>query len=133
MRHLALPCFASAVGFVALLSCSQAPPPQPAPRENPFARDSVVSMCLRGDTTALLLADRKTGRTRTERWIQDRHGRVVDLVTGRTVMDSAEASRLQYGSLLRQQRELEARTADLARRTGATLPVEQACGVAPGD
>lgn len=79
----------------------QAPVPV-APQVSP---DSVLALCTRGDTTVLQLRNRNTGIVRNERWLLTGQGSVVDVTSGRLVMDSAEVSRVKYRDILAQQRQ----------------------------
>jgi hypothetical protein len=90
-------------------------------------RDSVESVCVRGDTTTLLLRSRVNGKRHLQRWLFRENGGVVDLSTGRQVMDSAQVARTGIRELFRQEAALDAQEADLARRAGTSVPTEPAC------
>lgn len=89
--------------------------------------DSVLSVCLRGDTTAVELLNRNTGAKRDERWVVSPHGDVMDAASGRMVMDSLEAERFSYRAMLDRQRALVAKMTDLAQKAGEPVPPDPNC------
>jgi hypothetical protein len=87
----------------------------------------VESICVRGDTTTMLLRSRANGKRRLQRWLFTPDGGVLDLTTGRTVMDSAQVARSGIRELVQQEVLLDEKESELARRSGASVPVPAAC------
>lgn len=115
------------VSVAAACASSHPPAVQPRVSRSPFAADSVLSVCLRGDTTAVELLNRNSGAKRHEQWIISPHGDVIDVTSGRTVMDSLEAERFDYRSMIDQQRTLVAKMTDLAKKAGEPVPADPNC------
>ena len=120
---------AGLVVVVVAAACASSHPPavQPRATRNPFAVDSVVSVCLHGDTTAVVLLNRNSGVRRHERWIISTRGDVVDVASGQTVLDSLEAARFDYRSMIEQQRALVTRMTELATKAGEPVPPDPNC------
>lgn len=109
-------------------ACSSRPPTvKPQVSRNPIAADSVVSVCLHGDTTAIQLLNRGTGSRRDERWVVSPRGDVVDVASGRVVMDSLEADRFSYRAMIDQQRALVEKMTALAKEAGQPVPPDPNC------
>jgi len=109
-------------------SSSRTPPPAAVAKRAASAgpADSIESICMRGDTTRMLVRNRRTGKRRLEQWLFTARGSVVDLNTGLQLMDSTQAASTGVRDLFRQQQELDARTAEL---TGKPQPVPEACTI----
>ena len=129
LRPAVLLSTAGIVISVVAAACASPRPPavQPRASRNPFAVDSVLSVCLRGDTTAVELLNRDSGVKRHERWIISPHGDVIDLASGETVMDSLEAERFNYRLMIDQQRALVAKMTELATKAGEPVPPDPNC------
>ena len=127
---VSIPVAIAGAAIVAVAAACASPRPahvQPRATGNPFAVDSVLSVCLRGDTTAVELLNRSSGAKRHERWIISPHGDVIDVESGETVMDSLEAVRFDYRSMIDQQRALVAKMTDLAAKAGEPVPPDPNC------
>ena len=130
MRSHPLAIIAAFLGATALAACassSSRTPPSTAVAERAAPAgpaDSIESICMRGDTTRMLVRNRRTGKQRLERWLFTPRGSVVDLNTGLQLMDSTQAATTGVRDLFRQQQELDARAAEL---TGKPQPVPEAC------
>ena len=119
---------AIAAAAIVTAACASKPPAStPAPAVAANTRDSVESVCVRGDTTTLLVRSRANGKRQVKRWLFTSNGAAVDLTTGRQVMDSAQVARSGIRELFREEAALDQREADLARRSGLTVPTEAAC------
>lgn len=132
MRSHPLTVIATLIGASVVAACASSSSRTPSPAavaERPAPAgpaDSIESICMRGDTTRMLVRNRRTGKRRLEQWLFTARGAVVDLNTGLQLMDSTRAASTGVRDLFRQQQQLDARAAEL---TGKPQPVPEACSM----